>query len=249
MTRQNHKMAFILTSISAIIGVMLATQLQSKHDPKVTESRSITELRISLQKELEKHKSLLADMSKNEQLLYEYETSLNAGESVSVMKDELERAKKLAGLVSMEGEGIVVRIVDAPLPSTSAASTDAGQDALYPQNLVVDEDLRWLVNELFANGAKAVSINGQRLISTSSIRNVGEEIQVDTKPIRPPYELKALGEPDNLLTGLKLAGVEENFQLANKQVIMEKRENLLISAYDGNRVIQYMKPVKAKGDS
>lgn len=247
MFKQNRKITFILTSISAIIGVMLATQLQSKQDPKVTESRSITELRTTLQKELEKHKSLLADMSKNEQLLYEYETSLNAGESISVMKDELERARKLAGLLKSEGEGIVVQIKDAPVPTTPVPS-DNGQ-AAFPPNLVVDEDLRWLVNELFANGASAVSINGQRLISSSSIRNVGEEIQVDTKPIKPPFELKALGEPDNLLTGLKLAGVEENFQLANKLVIMDKRTHLTISAFDGNRVIQYMKPVKAKGDS
>lgn len=247
MLSQNRKITFILTTISAIIGVMLATQLQSKHDPKVTESRSITELRTTLQKELEKHKSLLADMSKNEQLLYEYETSLNAGESISVMKEELEKAKKQAGLVSSQGQGIVVRIVDAPVPTTPVPS-ESGV-APYPPDLVVDEDLRWLVNELFANGATAVSINGQRLISTSSIRNVGEEIQVDTKPIKPPYELKALGEPDNLLTGLKLAGVEENFQLANKLVIIEKRSQMLISAFEGKRVIQYMKPVKAKGDS
>ncbi|MGD8190032.1 DUF881 domain-containing protein [Brevibacillus ginsengisoli] len=247
MLTQNRKITFILTTISAIIGLMLATQLQSKHDPKVSESRSITELRTSLQKELEKHKSLLVDMSKNEQLLYEYETSLNAGDSVSVMKDQLEKAKRLAGLVSSSGEGIDVRIVDAPVP-TSPLPTENGQ-APYPSTMVVDEDLRWLVNELFANGSTAVSINGQRLISTSSIRNVGQEIQVDTKPIRPPYEIKALGVPDNLLTGLKLAGVEDNFQLANKLVIMEKRTHMTISAYEGNRVIQYMKPVKAKGDS
>lgn len=249
MLTQTRKITFILTSISAIIGVMLATQLQSKQDPKVSETRSITELRGSLQKELEKHKSLLADMSKQEKLLYEYETSLNAGESVEVMKEELERAKKLAGLVQAEGSGVFIRIIDAPIQVGVSQPTDFVHEGSYQPTLVVDEDLRWLINELFANGAKAVSINGQRLISTSSIRNVGEEIQVDTKTIRPPFELKALGEPDNLITGLKLAGVEENFQLANKLVIMEKRDKLIISPFLGNRTIHFMKPVKAKGDS
>ncbi len=250
MSLQNRKISFILTGISAIIGVMLATQLQSNLHPQKTESRSITELRASLQKELEKHNGLLADISKYEQLLYQYESSLNEGESISVMKEELERARKLAGLVSVEGPGIVVHIIDAPRPPGPPA-TDAEIHAPdeIPANLVIDEDLRWIVNELKANGAKAVSINGHRLISTSAIRNVGEDIQVDTRTIRPPYEIKALGEPDELISGLKLAGVEENFQAANKNVILEKRSKVIIPAFTGNRKIQYMKPVKAKGDS
>ncbi|TGV00126.1 DUF881 domain-containing protein, partial [Mesorhizobium sp. M00.F.Ca.ET.186.01.1.1] len=67
--------------------------------------------------------------------------------------------------------------------------------------------------------------------------------------IQPPYEIKALGEPDVLLSAMKLEGVEENFQLANKKVLAEKRDKLLISANKETRVIQFMKPVKEKGDS
>ncbi len=247
---QKRKIAFILTVISVIIGVMLATQLQSNMHPMRKESRSINELRVTLQKELEKRKSLLADISKYDQLLYQYETSLNEGEKVNVMKDELARARKLAGMVSLEGEGVIIHIVDRAMIPPSELATDAmiPPDAL-PPTLVIDEDLRWLVNVLLVNGAKAVSLNGNRLISTTAIRNVGEEIQVDTKTIRPPYEIRALGDPDALISGLKLEGVDGNFQLANKVVELEKQERLTIPAYSGTRTIHYMKPVNAKGDS
>lgn len=243
---KNRKIAFILTAISGIIGIMLAVQLQSNLQPRVPESRSITELRSSLQSELEKRKNLLSDISKLDQLLYQYETSLDDDESLTVMLEELARARKLAGLVSAEGPGVIIRIVDRSPLNPPSEPLEMGS---VPHNVVVDEDLRWLVNELKANGAVAVSINGHRLISTSSIRNVGEEIQIDTKFISPPYEVIALGDPDVLVSGLKLAGVEKNFALANKVVHMEKRDNVTVPAFQGNRTVQHMKPVKDKGDS
>lgn len=309
MMENHRKIMFILAAISAIIGVMLATQLRSNLNPQHTESRSITELRSTLQKELEKHKNLLADISKYELLYYQYETALDEGQSVEVMKEELARARKLAGLVSLQGPGITVEILDAPvfpnpllteqlhqpqqehlsdalerpLPATSpdASSFDSsspsprtlenGSD--YTENewplvngdeqngstttveggaahpLLIDEDLHWLVNELLVNGAKAVSINGHRLIATSAIRNVGPNIQVNTKVIRPPYVIKALGDPDTLISGLKLANLEGYFQLVNKTVRMEKHEQLYIPAYQEQQTVRYMRPVKAKGDS
>jgi uncharacterized protein YlxW (UPF0749 family) len=246
MSQKSRKITFILAIISAIIGVMLTVQLRSNLHPVHKESRSIAELRTTLQKELERHKNLLADISKYNQLYYQYETSLNEDESISVMKEELARNRRMAGMVSVEGEGIVLRIVEAHQPP---AVDGAPHEPAAGGYTVDDEDLRWLVNILFANGAQAVSINGHRLIATTSIRFVGDAIQVDTKTIQPPYELKALGEPDVLLSALKLEGVEENFKLANKTIVAEKRDKLIIPANREPHVIQYMKPVKEKGDS
>ncbi|RNB80925.1 DUF881 domain-containing protein [Brevibacillus panacihumi] len=247
MLQKSRKITFILAIISAIIGVMLTVQLRSSLDPVHKESRSIAELRASLQKELEKHKNLLADISKYNQLYYQYETALSEDESLSVMKEELARNRKMGGMVAVEGPGIILNIVDqvydehvmdehVPVPVIGGYTID-------------DEDLRWLVNILFANGAQAVSINGHRLIATTAIRNVGDVIQIDTRTVQPPYELKALGEPEVLLSALKLEGVEEYFQLSNKHVIAEKQDNLMIPANTEERRIRFMKTVKEKGDS
>lgn len=247
MLQKSRKITFILAIISAIIGVMLTVLLRSNLDPVYKESRSIAELRTSLQKELEKHKNLLADISKYNQLYYQYETALSEDESLSVMKEELARNRKMAGLVAVEGAGIVLKVVDTPLYDEHVIGEHV--PSFGTGGYVDDEDLRWLVNILFANGAQAISINGHRLISTTAIRNVGDVIQIDTRTIQPPYELKALGDPEVLLSALKLEGVEEYFQLANKQIVAEKREDLIIPANQERRIIQYMKPVKEKGDS
>lgn len=248
MLQKSRKITFILAIISAIIGVMLAVQLRSSMHPVQKESRSIAELRTSLQKELEKHKSLLADISKYNQLYYQYETSLSEDESISVMKEELARNRRMAGLIGVEGPGVVLEVVDAQpvedhMMDEQMPAPEVGSYAIE------DEDLRWLVNILFANGAQAISINGHRLIATSSIRNVGDVIQIDTKTVKSPYELQALGDPEVLLSALKLEGVEEYFQLSNKRVLADKRDKLTIPANNEKHVIQYMKPVKEKGDS
>ena len=246
----NRKITFILTLISVIIGVMLVTQVQSNLKPKQGEStRSIIDLRTTFLKEQEKRKSLSEAIDKQLHLLHQYETSLNEGESQSVMKEELARIRKLAGFESLEDKGVIVRIEDIPI-SHPLSPEENTTDALvgFQQTYIVDE-LRWIVNSLYDNGARAIAINNNRLIATSSIRNVGDDIQVDTKPIKPPYEIKALGDQYTLISALKIEEIDQVFQTLNKKVYMEERDKLYIPAYSGNRDIRFMSPVKAKGDS
>ena len=55
-----------------------------------------------------------------------------------------------------------------------------------------------MVNALWAAGAEAISINGQRLGPTTAIRFAGEAVLVDFRPVTNPYEISAIGDPDTL---------------------------------------------------
>ncbi len=99
-----------------------------------------------------------------------------------------------AGAVS--GPGMVLRIDDA------AATGDAGDGAdVDPRTdegadgRVTDRDLQTLVNEVWAAGAEAVAINGQRLTALSAIRAAGDAVLVDFRPLTPPYVVEAVGDP------------------------------------------------------
>jgi uncharacterized protein YlxW (UPF0749 family) len=59
-----------------------------------------------------------------------------------------------------------------------------------------------LSNGLWAAGAGAIAINGQRLTPTTAIRTAGEAILVDYRPLSPPYEVTALGDPGGLQSRL-----------------------------------------------
>ncbi|WP_232534211.1 DUF881 domain-containing protein [Plantactinospora sp. KBS50] len=92
------------------------------------------------------------------------------------------------GLGRVRGDGAVVRVSDAP------AKSDAVTGARTPNlGRVLDRDLQDIANALWAVGAEAVSINGQRLTATSTIRAAGGNILVDFRPVSGPYEVSAVG--------------------------------------------------------
>ena len=55
---------------------------------------------------------------------------------------------------------------------------------------VLDRDLQELVNGLWAAGAEAVSVDGQRLTARTAIRSAGEAVLVDFRPLSPPYVVR-----------------------------------------------------------
>ena len=102
-----------------------------------------------------------------------------------------------AGQVSLRGPGLVVTLGDAadePDPVTGDEQPTDPNDA----GKVQDRDLAEVVNELWRAGAEAVSVDGQRLSPTSTIRAAGQAILVDFRPVSSPYEVRAIGHADRM---------------------------------------------------
>ncbi|MER7457719.1 DUF881 domain-containing protein [Micromonospora sp. NPDC126480] len=91
------------------------------------------------------------------------------------------------GLGRVRGDGVVVRLADAPPDEDAMTGSDAGPPR------VIYTDLQGVANDLWAAGAEAISINGQRLTATSTIRFAGQAILVDFRPVTGPYEVSAIG--------------------------------------------------------
>lgn len=82
---------------------------------------------------------------------------------------------------------------------------------------VRDSDLAALVNGLWAAGAEAIAINGQRVHAHSGIRNVGNNVEVDQTTVTSPYTVLAIGDPDSLAANLlETASGTEFFALAQQ---------------------------------
>ncbi|MGY1810758.1 DUF881 domain-containing protein [Blastococcus sp. SYSU D00669] len=110
--------------------------------------------------------------------------------------EQLAAAEAGAAAVAVTGPGLLVTLADA---EPDADSDPVGGEAeTDPNGLVRDGDLQLVVNALWAAGAEAVSINGQRLGPTSAIRFAGEAVLVDFNPVTNPYEVSAIGDPDAL---------------------------------------------------
>lgn len=125
----------------------------------------------------------------------------------------------LSGATAVHGPGVKLVVNDAKEAS-------GGGDAANPRETsgfsdtgrVRDRDMQRVVNGLWASGAEAVSINGQRLTALSAIRAAGDAILVDNRPLVPPYTVLAVGDGQRLSTrfqdsadGLYLHALEENY--------------------------------------
>jgi len=92
------------------------------------------------------------------------------------------------GLAQVRGDGVVVRVADAP-EAVDAVTGSSGDNL----GRVLDRDLQDVANSLWGAGAEAIAINGQRLTATSTIRAAGSAILVDFRPVTGPYEVAAIG--------------------------------------------------------
>lgn len=101
------------------------------------------------------------------------------------LSDELTRLEIAVGAQAVRGPGLVVTLDDGPGDS---ADGDNGR--------ITDADLQNLVNALWQAGAEAVTVNDRRVSALTAIREAGEAILVDYRPVAPPYVVRAVGDPD-----------------------------------------------------
>ncbi len=110
---------------------------------------------------------------------------LSSTQTGRALQARLSRLGATVGASPVSGPGMVVTVDDAP-------------DATSDRERVLDGDLQRLVNGLWEAGAEAISINDQRLTQLSAIRTAGDAIHVNFKPLRPPYTVSVIGNPDQL---------------------------------------------------
>ncbi|GEN81506.1 DUF881 domain-containing protein [Actinotalea fermentans] len=108
----------------------------------------------------------------------------------------LELTAVAAGRVAVTGPGVVVRLWDAE-PARNLPSWVTNDDLVVHQ-----QDLEAVINALWAGGAEAMTLQGERVIATSAFRCVGNVLRLHGRLYSPPYEVQAIGDPDALLEAL-----------------------------------------------
>ena len=103
-----------------------------------------------------------------------------------------------AGLQALRGSGLVVTLDDAPpQPAGQAPASD------NPDDLVVhQQDVQSVLNALWAGGADAVTLMGERLISTSAVRCVGNTLLIQGRLVGPPFVVRAIGDAGRMREAL-----------------------------------------------
>ncbi len=95
----------------------------------------------------------------------------------------------------MHGPAVRVTLTDAPV---DFAPPGVNGDLL----VVHEQDIQQVVNALWAAGAEAMTIQGQRVISTTAVKCVGNTVVLHGVPYAPPYVITSIGDIQRLEQGL-----------------------------------------------
>jgi uncharacterized protein YlxW (UPF0749 family) len=108
---------------------------------------------------------------------------------------EAASVKGQAGLEPAAGPGLSITLSDAPQSTDQNAPDTVDNPNLL---LVHQQDIQAVVNALWKGGATAVTIQGQRVVSTTGIRCIGNSVQLQGVPYSQPYRIQAVGDVSRL---------------------------------------------------
>lgn len=145
------------------------------------------------------------------------------------LKREWERVSSISGLTDVVGEGITITVNDATHDVYTHEIVENYKDA---RDMVVhDMDLVCILNELKIYGCKAISINDERILSTSEQMCAGTTVRVNKRRYVPPYVIKAIGDANQLFDGLNNSEYVEDLRMNNIQVSIKKESDLTVYKY------------------
>ncbi len=181
-----------------------------------------------------KYSELEREYEESQKIVEEYKT--NPAENsilISSMRDQINNLSVLAGTTELYGEGIIITLEDGEKVEEGSTRTDT---------LVHDSDILTVVNELMAAGAEAVSVNEERIISTSSIRCVGSVVQINSNKVAAPFVIKAIGNDQYLESAINIRnGVADLLRKLGIKVTVVRSGDIVIPKYSKNVTFQFAK--------
>lgn len=151
----------------------------------------------------------------------------------------LEIADERAGMVAVSGPGLTVTLDDAPATFEAPGVDD---DLL----VVHQQDIQAVVNALWTGGAEAMTIQGQRVISTTGIKCVGNTVVLHGVPYAPPYVITAIGDPVRLQAALDSSDAVQIYQqyvtAYGLGYSARPEEQVQLPAFDRSADLQHARP-------
>lgn len=225
-------MCFILTMCTAI-------QIRTVTNSNSTATQSFIDngLRDEVLKWKERYDNAYQELLDSEkQLTKVREQATQNNTTANAKQQQIKENNMLLGTIEVKGTGLEITLAD-----NNAAATGL----IDPSTVLVHyDDLLQVINALNNAGAEAISINGQRVITTTAITCEGNVIKINGEKISSPFIVKAIGSQGLLFGAMTMAGGYLNI-LEDWGVIVNVKtvDDITVEKYNG--IINY-KYVKSK---
>ncbi|MDK2822726.1 MAG: hypothetical protein PWQ67_2082 [Clostridia bacterium] len=234
-----RKWVLPITIVCIISGLLLSLQFKAQaslsSNPIGQRNKALVELIQNLEQEIVKYQNELTSL--REELENIENNKASGQEDIQKLQQKVQKAKLKAGLLSVKGRGIKIILDDNKAGLNANPNDDPNRYIIHYENILN------IITELKLGRAEAISINGQRIVTPSEIRCVGNVILVNTTRLAPPFEISAIGNPD-FLEEVLISGEYDLLKGAGFPVSYTKytKENPLeIPAYTGTFQFNYVK--------
>jgi uncharacterized protein YlxW (UPF0749 family) len=224
----------VLVPVTALgAGLMFATSASTAHGTDLRAGRfsQITDLITSTSNTVAQQEREAAALRREVAL-----AGQSAAASSSTVAKEKARGDVIAsaaGLEAVDGPGVTVSLNDAPRPKDGQPPASKNPDDL----VVHQQDVQSVVNALWAGGAEAMTLMGERMVSTSAVRCVGNTLLIQGRLVGPPFVIRAIGDQAAMRAAL---AVEPGVALFRQYVDdyglryrVTSQKTMHLSAYDG----------------
>jgi uncharacterized protein YlxW (UPF0749 family) len=222
------------TFVSAVGGGLLFLTSWATSGGNEIRAASVTDLRTLVQRQ---RADTDAEVAKAAALADEVRTLSRSrgGAQVRRWQNEIDKVSPAAGLSEATGPGMTITLSDAPQSVVQLALKNGTPEI---EKLVVhQQDIQAVINALWIGGATAVSVQDQRIISTTGIKCVGATVILHGVPYSPPYRIAAIGDPVKLQAAIDgsvyLDAYRQTAALYSLGYDATTSTDLTIKAYDG----------------
>lgn len=216
-------------ALGVLVGSLLSPRLQrtpvypagsSLRQPASEAIQRLEQEQAVLREGVEARRRTLAEMDR---------LAASRSTTLASIESELAHNRMLAGLVEVEGPGVVVTLADGGRALMGEETVESV--------IVHDYDVRDVINALFAAGAEGIAVNGERVVFGTSVYCVGSTVIVGDRRLSPPLSIAAIGAPDELermvqqdpeLAPLRARAADRSIRLE-----VETEASLLLPAYSG----------------
>lgn len=237
--RRRRRWSLLVPVIAALAGLLFTTTAHTaagtnlRDDRRPELSRLIGERKVQVEDEANRAAALRAEIDDTTR------TEAGSDGRVAEQQQRADASKQAAGFTALHGPGLRVVLDDAPRRSDGKLPTGARPDDV----VVHQQDVQSVVNALWAGGGEAMVIMDIRVISTSAVRCVGNTLLLHGRVFSPPFEIKAIGDPDRLRAALMAdPGVRAFQDAANLYGLgytVQNQTDILAPAHVGSGTLGY----------
>lgn len=191
------------------------------------------------QQETERVQELREDVAELRDETERLSSQLDTG-AMDDLQEQIDALEGPAGLLPVEGPGITVTLQDAPEEIRESAGDQVSETIVHQQ------DIQAVVNALWTAGAEAMTLQGQRVVSTTGIKCVGNTVLLHGVTYSPPYVISAIGDAEAMQASIEASPyVTAYLQAVDQWQLgwdLAVEDSIEAPAYAGTTEMRYARP-------